>query len=1024
MMCRRTMNFLTLSTFAFLLSATVPLFAQQVRILGGSPTRQAVAALASERPERVEFELPISGGITAWYRMHRIGWTVSWAKDVVMTDEGAETAPLANAVTVYRTELGGPGSDWALVAVDRRGEMVGMVQDNGRRWSVMLEHGQTSRLLVSPEQRSARACGTSADAISAAAMAALRSAGRKTSEAVNANDTLTLELALEVDNDAVRAAGNVNDARLLVSLNMAAVSAVYETELRTKILVSNLRIWDKSNDPYPAQQDVFSLLDTFVEVYMTSMTSVQRDAAVFITSRNAAGGISATIGGLCEPDGAYCAVDIETEAVAYPTWSWNVSVIAHELGHVCGGIHTHSCYWPNGALDSCVTAESGTCFSSDDVKPSRGTIMSYCAANGDPAFEDVLEFHPMHRLVLREYLQSSACVGNQPRSRDCALQGTIRDVETGKPLSGVALKIRPVIDDAYRGTPQPTGDAVVSSKADGTWMFSGLGRGLYAIDIDGPYTIYPAQVGEDAFSFGVAIADSIERKDIWVTRGQIVDITIENDGDTTPTVLNVFSEKISGVLSLVPVPFPEGNATSVHVRRVLPLGRVIIVPSAVGRKFTPTTLRLDVSSDTPQQSATIVSTSVLPELTSTIALAVAEYTRSPVPSVRLARGVSTEITEYGTSMRFKGVTDADGIVVVEDVDAQSSFDAIAITDTNTAAPASDVGYMLPMYDETGAVVLIQPRRRPLIARQYRYRTEAGVFRSLDAPNILRDSKQYGRIVTPVALPFPVRVLDRTLDTMYVHTNGFVSFAARPFPAWAQTPVSMWNDADLVIAALGHDMTLDTNAPNGPRISWAVEGAAPDRTVVIEWRSMTLLNFDENKGIIVDLGRVSFQVRLHEGGDVDIVYDTEIPIPQPVDVQVGIRGNDVLDNQVVRSGGSSDLLQSTAAFDPKGTSRLRLTSTRQFAKGTTFHWELGPTSVYEEASDVTLAPNPVSEALTVRAIKDGARISLVTLQGRVLMSQVSNGSSTSIDVSALPQGAYQAVIGCGTDVIVRPFTVVR
>jgi hypothetical protein len=1013
---------ITLLLAAALVSAG-DLAAQQARRLEAAPMEQSVRRIASERPSRIEVTLPRLDGTRVPMILERVAWTTEWAKCVVETEQGSVTTPLANDVLMYRSKQTSPEGEWTILALDRDGSIMGLTQQAGRRATIVRDAANTLQVRQQTSAKS-RECMTSPDKISRAALSALRQVGAKTIEAPNANDTLTLELALEVDNDAVRAAGNVNEARLLVSLNMAAVSAVYEAELRTRVVVSNIRLWEWSNDPYPAYQDVFSLLGTFVEVYTTTMTWLQRDAAVFITSRQAAGGIAATIGGLCEPDGAYCAVDIETQAVAYPTWSWNVSVIAHELGHICGGIHTHSCYWPNGALDSCVAAESGSCFWGDDIKPSRGTIMSYCSANGDPAFEDVLEFHPMHRLVLREYLQSSTCVGNQPRSRDCALQGTIRDVETGKPLSGVSLKIRPVIDDAYRGTPQPTGDTVVSSKADGTWMFTGLGRGLYAIDIDGPYTIYPAQVGEDAFSFGVAVADSFERKDIWVTRGQIIDITIENDGDTTPTVLNVFSEKIPGVFSLVPVPFPEGNETSVRVRRVMPLGRLVIVPSAVGRKFTPTTLRLDVSSDTPQQSATIVSASVLPKLTSTIALAVAEYTRSPVPSVRFAKGVSTEIAEYGTSTRFKSVTDADGIVVVEDVDASSPYDCIAITDTNTMAPASDVGYMLPMYDETGAVILIQPRRRPLIARQYRYRTEAGAFRSLDAPTILRDSRQYGRIVTPVALPFPIRVLDRTLDTMYVHTNGFVSFSARPFPAWAQTPVSMWNDADLVIAALGHDMTLDTNAPNGPRICWAVEGVAPNRTVVVEWRSMTLLVFDENLGIIKDLGRVSMQVQLHEGGDIDMVYDTEIPIPQPVDVQVGIRGNDVLDNQVVRTVGTSDILQSQATFDPNGTSRLRLTSTRQFAKGTTLHWELAPTSVEEESSDVTLAPNPVSEALTVRAIKDGTRITLVTRQGRILMSQISNGSSTSIDVSALPQGAYHAVIRCGTDVVVRPFTVVR
>ncbi|MFM8771418.1 MAG: T9SS type A sorting domain-containing protein, partial [Candidatus Kapaibacterium sp.] len=241
---------------------------------------------------------------------------------------------------------------------------------------------------------------------------------------------------------------------------------------------------------------------------------------------------------------------------------------------------------------------------------------------------------------------------------------------------------------------------------------------------------------------------------------------------------------------------------------------------------------------------------------------------------------------------------------------------------------------------------------------------------------------------------------------------------------AQTPVSMWNDADLVVAALGHDMTLDTNAPNGPRICWAVEGAAPNRTVVVEWRSMTLLTFDENKGIIVDLGRVSFQIRLHEGGDIDMVYDTEIPIPQPVDVQVGIRGNDVLDNQVVRSGGSSDLLQSTAAFDPNGTSRLRLTSIRQFAKGTTLHWEMGQTGVDEQRASVMVQPNPVCDHLRVDSIEPGSTVRIVSLEGRTLRQAVAQSATLTLDVVDLPQGIYQCVISHAGDVMQSPFLIIR
>ncbi len=1007
------------------LSVLPELSAQHVRNLGAAPAVQTLQRLAVGRPAQIEMQVPTLDGSLIPMQLDRVAWSASWAKCIVMNDEGSTTTALADDVVMYRTKLSTPGADWTIIAIDKRGSMMGLTQQKGRRATLVRDASNALRLRTTTAHAKPLDCQTSPEKISTAAMSALRQAGHKTSEAPNANDTLTLELALEVDNDAVRAAGSVSDARLLVSLNMAAVSAVFETDLRTRVVVSNIRLWDKSNDPYPTQQDVFSLLDTFIEEYTSTMTSIQRDAAVFITSRDVAGGLAATIGGLCESDGAYCAVDIDTKAVAYPTWSWNVSVISHELGHICGGIHTHSCYWPNGALDSCVTPESGTCFSSDDVKPSRGTIMSYCFANGDPAFEDVLQFHPMHRLVMREYLQSSSCVGSQPRLQTCRLNGTIRDVESGKPLAGVTLKIRPVTDNVYRGTPVPAGDTIVTSAADGTWTFAGLGRGLYAIDIDGPYTIYPAEVGEDAFSFAVAIADSIVRKDILVTKGQIVEITIENDGDTTSTVLNIYSEKLPGLLSLVPVPFPEGTQTAVAVRRVLPLGRAVIVPSAIGRRFTPSSLRLDVSGETPQQSARLVSTSMLPELTTTISMAVAEVTRMPDRRVRFAQGVPYQITESGTSKRYTGTTDADGIALVENVYATASFEAEAQYDTSLVAPASNSGYLLPIYDEAAAVVMIQPRRRPLIARQYSYRTEAGTFRSLDAPTILRDGKKYGQFVTSVALPFPIRILDRTLDTMYVHTNGYVSYAARPFPSWAQTPLSMWNDADLVVAALGHDMTLDTNAPNGPRICWAVEGAAPDRVLVIEWRSMTLLNYDVNQGIIVDLGRVSFQIRLHEGGNIDMVYDTEVPIPQSVDVQVGLRGNDLLDNQVVRSGGSTDLLQSTAAFDPNGTVRLRLTPTRQFAKGTTLHWEMGTTGVEDDtASQVALIPNPSHSRFMLTNTGEGAMIRVVSAQGIEVLRLISSSSDMPVDVSMLPPGAYTVIVSSIGRIASIPLTIVR
>jgi len=260
--------------------------------------------------------------------------------------------------------------------------------------------------------------------------------------------------------------------------------------------------------------------------------------------------------------------------------------------------------------------------------------------------------------------------------------------------------------------------------------------------------------------------------------------------------------------------------------------------------------------------------------------------------------------------------------------------------------------------------------------------------------------------------------------MNVHTNGFISLGGSLFPVWASSPVLMWNEADLVISALGHYMTLDTNAPNGPRICWAVEGASPDRVLVVEWRSMTLLLFDANTGTYVDRGRVSLQVRIHEGGDIGMVYDTEIPIPQSVDVQVGIRGNDVLDNQVVRSGGSDDLLQSTAAFDPNGNARLRLTPTRQFAKGTTLHWEMGTTGVDSESRSLLVGPNPTQDELRIQSVEPGSTIRVFSLHGQILRTRVAEADDVTIDVSSLPQGVYLATLVSNGYVVNRPFTIVR
>ena len=60
-----------------------------------------------------------------------------------------------------------------------------------------------------------------------------------------------------------------------------------------------------------------------------------------------------------------------------------VEVMAHETGHNFGSNHTQACVWPSlpggniGAIDSCVDAEQGSCFSQTRPNPNGTITVSY-----------------------------------------------------------------------------------------------------------------------------------------------------------------------------------------------------------------------------------------------------------------------------------------------------------------------------------------------------------------------------------------------------------------------------------------------------------------------------------------------------------------------------------------------------------------------------------------------------------------------------------------------------------------------
>ena len=55
--------------------------------------------------------------------------------------------------------------------------------------------------------------------------------------------------------------------------------------------------------------------------------------------------------------------------------------------------------------------------------------------------------------------------------------------------------------------------------------------------------------------------------------------------------------------------------------------------------------------------------------------------------------------------------------------------------------------------------------------------------------------------------------------------------------------------------------------------------------------------------------------------------------------------------------------------------------------------------------ISLYPNPARTSVSIHGLEPGAKVTVVDLNGREVVSRLSPHSSLTLDVSGLPQGAY-------------------
>lgn len=209
---------------------------------------------------------------------------------------------------------------------------------------------------------------------------------------------------------------------------MNEVGILYEN-IGVPLVVSDMLVYDVA-DPYLAGSDAGDILDLMGSVIGNNYNG--RLAHVF-TTRSVGGGI-AWVDVLCDVNsggsfGPYAVSgSMNPGAIPFPIFSWNVMVVAHELGHNVGSLHTHDCVWNgnNTQIDDCGNQETdqgddAVCYDENNpILPAAGTIMSYCHLVGSVGIDFNQGFHPQVGNLLLDHYLGAPCVTGE----NCGSGGT------------------------------------------------------------------------------------------------------------------------------------------------------------------------------------------------------------------------------------------------------------------------------------------------------------------------------------------------------------------------------------------------------------------------------------------------------------------------------------------------------------------------------------------------------------------------------------------------------------------------
>lgn len=176
---------------------------------------------------------------------------------------------------------------------------------------------------------------------------------------------------LEADKAIYDARGGTQGAVNWITSVFEVVRLLYSRE-SISVKINEIFVWDT--------QDSYSTSSSFdaLQQFKSTRPNHSGDLAHLLALKPTGLGGIAWVNTLCT-NYNYAYSNIQNSFANFPTYSWTVMVITHEMGHNLGSPHTQNCSWGpnhNQALDNCYQTE-GNC-APGPAPTGGGTIMSYC----------------------------------------------------------------------------------------------------------------------------------------------------------------------------------------------------------------------------------------------------------------------------------------------------------------------------------------------------------------------------------------------------------------------------------------------------------------------------------------------------------------------------------------------------------------------------------------------------------------------------------------------------------------------